>query len=127
MKAACGFNAEGAMDIRRALPTDREVLLDIWLRSVRATHAFVSADDIEAMIPQVSDYLASGETEFRGGRRLVRHAQARQGELTVDVNAQNAAASDFHEACGCVVEGRSEPDDRGRPYPLLHMRLAGAR
>ena len=145
------------MDIRRAMPTDREVLLDVWLRSVRATHTFLSEEDIQAMIPQVRDYLASSETEFwvlgddsgvirgfmgmsgskmeslflapelqrRGaGRRLVRHAQALHGELTVDVNEQNVAARGFYEGCGFVMEGRSELDDQGRPYPLLHMRLA---
>jgi putative acetyltransferase len=145
------------MDIRRAIPTDREVLLDVWLRSVRTTHTFVSEEDIQSMIPQVRDYLASSEPAFwvlrddsgaimgfmgmsgskmeslflapefqrRGaGRRLVRHAQALHGELTVDVNEQNAAARGFYEACGFVVEGRSELDEQGRPYPLLHMRLA---
>ena len=30
------------MNIRRAIPTDRGVLVDIWLRSVRATHTFLS-------------------------------------------------------------------------------------
>lgn len=59
-----------------------------------------------------------------GGRQMVRHAQALHGELTVDVNEQNAAARAFYEACGFVVEGRSELDDQGRPYPLLHLRLA---
>ena len=145
------------MDIRRAMPTDREVLLDVWLRSVRATHTFLSEEDIQAMIPQVRDYLASSEPEFwvlcddsgvirgfmgmsgskmdslflapefqrRGaGRRLVRHAQALRGELTTDVNEQNPAARRFYEACGFVVEGRSELDEQGRPYPLLHLRLA---
>jgi putative acetyltransferase len=143
------------MDIRRAILTDREVLLDVWLRSVRATHTFVSEEDIQSMIPQVRDYLASSATEFwvlcdsgaimgfmgmsgskmeslfiapefqrRGaGRQLVLHAQALHGELTVDVNIQNPAARAFYEACGFVVEGRSELDDQGRPYPLLHMRL----
>lgn len=148
---------EEAMDIRRVMPTDREVLLDVWLRSVRATHTFVSEEDIRSMIPQVRAYLASSEPEFwvlcddsgaimgfmgmsgskmeslflapeflrRGaGRRLVRHAQALHGELTVDVNEQNSAARAFYEACGFVVDGRSELDDQGRPYPLLHMRLA---
>jgi putative acetyltransferase len=52
------------MDIRRAIPTDREVLLDVWLRSVQATHRFVSDEDIQSMIPQVRDYLASREPEF---------------------------------------------------------------
>jgi putative acetyltransferase len=147
------------MDIRRAIPTDREILLDVWLRSVRATHAFVSEEAIQSMIPEVRDYLASVANEFwvvcddggairgfmgmagskmeslflapefqrRGaGRRLVRHAQALHGKLTVDVNEQNATARQFYEACGFVVEGRRELDDQGRPYPLLqlHMRLA---
>jgi putative acetyltransferase len=117
------------MDIRRAIPTDREVLLDVWLRSLRATHTFVSEEDVQSMIPQVRDYLASSEPELwvlcddcgaimgfmgmsgskmealflapefqrRGaGRRLVRHAQALHGELTVDVNEQNAAARAFY-------------------------------
>ena len=147
------------MDIRRAILTDREVLLDVWLQSVRVTHTFVSEEDIQSMIPQVRDYLASSAPEFwvlrddtgtimgflgmsgnkmeslflapefqrRGaGRQLVRHAQALHGELTVDVNEQNVAACAFYEACGFVVEGRSELDDQGRPYPLLHMRLPAA-
>ena len=29
------------MDIRLAILADREILLDLWLRSVRATHTFV--------------------------------------------------------------------------------------
>jgi putative acetyltransferase len=57
-----------------------------------------------------------------GGRALVRHAQSLHGELTTDVNEQNIAARAFHEACGFVVEGRSELDEQGRPYPLLHLR-----
>jgi putative acetyltransferase len=65
-----------------------------------------------------------------GGRRLIEHARARHDELTVDVNEQNTAAVAFYRACGFIVEGRSELDDDGRPYPLLHMRLtapAGSR
>ncbi|MEJ2720159.1 MAG: acetyltransferase [bacterium] len=145
------------MEIRRAMPKEQEDLLDIWLRSVRMTHTFVSEADIRSMIPQVRDYLASSESEFwvlcsdagvvmgfmgmagskmeslflapefhrrGGGRRMVQHAQALYGELTVDVNEQNTAARSFYEACGFVVEGRSKLDDQGRPYPLLHMRLA---
>jgi len=143
--------------IRRALPADRDTLLDIWQRSAHASHTFVSASDLQSMIPQVRDYFASAATEFwmvcdnagavqgfmglagskmeslflapehqrRGaGRRMVRHAQELYGELTVDVNEQNPAARAFYEACGFVVEGRSELDDQGRPYPLLHLRLA---
>jgi putative acetyltransferase len=144
------------MHIRRAIPTDRERLFDIWLRSVRATHTFISESDIQSFIPLVRDYVASDAEfwvlcsdagtvmgfmgmsgskmdslflapEFQrcgGGRLLVRHAQELRGELTVDVNEQNTAACRFYEACGFIVEGRSEVDDGGRPFPLLHMRLA---
>ena len=145
------------MNIRRARSTDREVLSDIWLRSVRATHTFVSKEDIHSFTPLVRDYLGSSEAELwvlcsdsgtvmgfmgmsgskmdalflapefyrcGGGRQLVRHAQELRGELAVDVNEQNLGACRFYEACGFVVEGRSELDDMGRPYPLLHMRLA---
>jgi putative acetyltransferase len=52
------------MGIRRAIPADREALLDLWLRSVRATHTFVSAEHVEAMIPQVREYLASSEPQL---------------------------------------------------------------
>ncbi len=66
------------------------------------------------------------EFQRRGaGRRMVRHAQELYGELTTEVNEQNDAARRFYEACGFVVTGRSELDGQGRPYPLLHMRLAG--
>jgi len=64
--------------------------------------------------------------EFMGrgiGRQLVRHAQSQWADLTVDVNEQNEGATRFYEACGFVVTGRSELDEQGRPYPLLHMKL----
>ena len=35
----------------------------------------------------------------------------------------SVAARGFYETCGFVVEGRSELDDQGRPFPLLLMRL----
>jgi hypothetical protein len=42
----------------------------------------------------------------------------------VDVNEQNPGVCRFYQACGFVVEGRSELDDAGRPFPLLHLRLS---
>jgi putative acetyltransferase len=43
------------MTIRPAGPTDRDTLLDIWLRSVRATHTFLTEDDIQSLLPLVRD------------------------------------------------------------------------
>jgi putative acetyltransferase len=52
------------VEIRRASAEDRDALLAIWQRSAKATHAFVSAADLDAMIPQVRDYLAADATDF---------------------------------------------------------------
>jgi putative acetyltransferase len=142
------------MKIRRSGPTDRETLLDIWLRAVRATHAFLTEDDVQYYLHQMRDGAFTGEvwvlcgdsddpTGFmaldggkveslflapeihRGGhgRRLIEHARRLKGELLVDVNEQNEGACRFYEACGFVLEGRSDVDGSGRPFPILHMRL----
>jgi putative acetyltransferase len=145
--------------VRRASAEDRAALFDIWWRSARQTHLFVSEADFESFRPLVRKYLNSPSTQFwvletargtrmgfmglaggeieslflapefhgrGGGRRLVAHARMLCGGLTVSVNEQNEAAVQFYERCGFAIEGRSECDDDGRPYPLLRMRLAGA-
>jgi putative acetyltransferase len=43
------------MTIRQARPGEQGVLLDIWLRSVRATHTFLSEADIQFFLPLVRD------------------------------------------------------------------------
>jgi putative acetyltransferase len=55
------------------------------------------------------------------GRALVGHALARFPGLVADVNEQNAGAVAFYRRLGFAVTGRSERDDQGRPYPLLHL------
>ena len=142
------------MEIRQSVPADRDVLLDVWLRSVRATHHFLTEADIQSLLPLVRDVALvelelwvlcsdSGDVvgflglsgarvealflapEFRrrgGGRALLDHARRLRGTLAVDVNEQNPEAVQFYQACGFVVVGRSELDDGGRPFPLLHLR-----
>lgn len=55
------------------------------------------------------------------GTALLEHAMAEQQIRLVDVNEQNEQAVGFYVRRGFVVTGRSERDDAGRPYPLLHM------
>jgi putative acetyltransferase len=142
------------MEIRRSLPSDEQMLIDIWLRSVRATHTFLSEDDIQHLHhlvqkgalegleiwvlcsdartpigfmglsgPKVEALFLAPEVHRRGyGRRLLEHARNLKGTLTVEVNEQNPAAVRFYEACGFVVERRSELDGNGLPFPILHMR-----
>jgi len=65
--------------------------------------------------------------DWRGkgvGRRLIRYAIDEHGARTVDVNEQNEQAVGFYLKMGFKVEGRSDEDGNGKPYPLLHMRLA---
>ena len=123
-----------------SLPADRSRLFDIWARSVRQTHDFISDGERAKLPPLVGDDLASPDTEFwgicceqtvmglagnkieslflasvylrqGGGSRLVAHARTLHDELTVDVN--EPAAVSFYKPVGFVVEGRSEQDDQG--------------
>lgn len=45
------------------------------------------------------------------------------GVTDVDVNEQNAQARGFYEHEGFEVIGRSETDEQGELFPILHMRL----
>lgn len=48
------------MDIRTARPQDHPALLSIWEQSVRASHAFLSEEDIQALRPVVRDQALPG-------------------------------------------------------------------
>jgi putative acetyltransferase len=98
--------------LRRARSDDAPELLDIWLRSVRATHAFPTVADISFSQPRVRDYLASDASELYV---VCTDAGAVAGFM-------DTGARRFYEASGFVVEGRSELDGQGLPFPLLHMR-----
>ena len=58
------------------------------------------------------------------GRRLLTYAVDSLGATTLDVNEQNEQAVGFYLRMGFEVVGRSECDGMGKPYPLLHLRLA---
>lgn len=58
------------------------------------------------------------------GRRLLSYAIDSLNATELDVNEQNDQALGFYLRMGFEVIGRSELDGMGKPYPLLHMRLA---
>ena len=54
--------------IRAGRPEDNPGLLDIWLRAVRATHHFLTEDDIQVFVPLLRDhYLAMAELWVAAG------------------------------------------------------------
>ena len=67
------------------------------------------------------------EVHGRGfGTALLNHALTLSPEAVVDASEQATNALPFYEARGFVRTGRSETDPEGRPYPIIHLRYAGA-
>jgi|SRR6187397_1193178 len=58
------------------------------------------------------------------GRILTDFAISELKTDKVDVNEQNGQAVAFYLRMGFVVEGRTDEDGMGRPFPLLQMKLA---
>ena len=52
------------MYVRRALAEDHRGLLNVWERSVRATHDFLDESDVVALKPYVADALASEAVDW---------------------------------------------------------------
>lgn len=68
----------------------------------------------------------SPDARGRGvGKLLLEHAIREQGITKVDVNEQNGQALGFYQHAGFKTSSRSEYDGQGKPYPILHMALAG--
>lgn len=123
-------------------------LVEVWQRSVQATHLFLSAPEIAAIRTYVPQALCGVEhlivaqdesgtpvgfmgvqenrlldPEARGqglGARLLCLGMEQYSELTV--NEQNPAAAGFYRHMGFAVYRRSELDEQGGPYPILYMR-----
>lgn len=128
-------------------------LLDVWERSVRATHLFLQDAQVEAIktyVPQALrgvEHLVVAEAarpvafmgaqtgrlemlfvapEQRGrglGRRLLQLAVRNYGVRELTVNEQNPQAVGFYEHMGFAAYKRTDLDEQGDPYPLLYMRL----
>ena len=131
-----------------------EVLLQIWERSVRATHLFLSdaeVNRIKEYVPRAFEgveHLIVAEAEkpvaFMGtqngrlemlfvapeergrgiGRQLLQYGVENYGVLEVTVNEQNPQAVGFYERMGFETYKRTDTDEEGAPYPLLYMKRA---
>lgn len=140
-------------EIIRCDANDLPALAGIWERSVRATHTFLSEDDIseirEALIPlyfpavdiygilsngTVAGFIGLSEKKiemlfvddaFRGkGLGSALISHALSlGADSVDVNEQNLSALEFYKAKGFRIISRDGHDPAGRPFPILHLTL----
>jgi putative acetyltransferase len=132
---------------------DYQTLVDIWERSVRATHEFLTENDMmEIRDSLISKYFKAvslyviydGETiagfiglydhniemlfidpMYMGKGLGTRLVEFAKslGADSVDVNEQNPKALGFYQANGFHVVSRDEFDSDGRHFPILHLSL----
>lgn len=57
------------------------------------------------------------------GKLLLDFALKELGAKYVDVNEQNAQAVGFYMHMGFTVMSRSDTDEQGRPFPILHLQF----
>ena len=124
----------------------------LWESSVRATHLFLSEDEINNIKQYVPEALnnvsnliivknekpigfmgINGQrlemlfvsNEYRGqgiGKSLLQYGIEKYSINSLTVNEQNPLAVGFYEHMGFEVYKRTELDEQGNPYPLLYMR-----
>ncbi len=136
-----------------AVQEDYPVLAELWQRSVAATHDFIPNEVLAEIRPELPRYFsqvslklwydreeligfsgtADGRLEMlfldpevrnRGlGSQIIQRLKEEDSIRQVSVNEANTAARYFYEKNGFAVKARTEEDEAGRPYPLLHMEL----
>ena len=141
------------MIVRAGEPRDSAAAVAIWRAAVDATHGFLTPADRQAIDAQVSAFLPQSPlwvAELGGevagfmvldgdmiealfvdparhgqgvGSALVAHALTLAPQARVDANEQADNAVGFYLAKGFERIGRSECDNEGRPYPLVHFRF----
>lgn len=77
----------------------------------------VAGDDLSML------FLEPGAIGKGVGKQLLTYAIDQLKVRKVSVNEQNTSAVNFYERFGFKTVGRSEVDDYGNPYPLLHMEI----
>lgn len=84
-----------------------------------AIQAFMGVNDDKIEMLFVSD-------DYRGegiGKRLIEYAINALNIKYVDVNEQNMQGVGFYKHMGFDIFKRSEFDEQGNPFPILHMKL----
>lgn len=136
---------------KKAAPKDEQQIIELWDRSVTATHDFLSQEDKQTMRVEIPNFFPfldiqlwyegnelvgfSGRNEnslemlfidpkFIGqgyGTIILQELVLNHGITLLDVNEQNPAAKRFYFKNGFHIYSRSKLDDQNRPYPILHL------
>lgn len=139
--------------IRKIKETDYPRLIEIWESAVLNTHDFLKEEDFlyyKKQLPVYFQYVTlvgfeqegilAGfmgiaeenlemlfvDNDYRGtgiGKKLIAYATANLHVTKVDVNEQNTQAVGFYKYMGFKIVRRSELDEEGKEYPILHMQL----
>ena len=140
------------MQNRKANVNDYEAIINLWERSVMATHHFLSfkdKEDIKQELPMYFPHLdvrlwhdedfiigftAINENHLEAlfldpdqigkgyGKQIMRTLINDFGITSVDVNKQNEKATGFYLRCGFEIISEDSTDGAGRPYPILHLK-----
>lgn len=130
---------------------DYKLVLNIWEKSARKTHYFLSKEDLDfykTIIPESLDYVNlylwedhgkvvgfSGtekdelvmlflDPEFIGkgyGSKILLNLMETENIKKIDVNTQNEQAKKFYLNHGFEIESEDEIAGFGKPYPITHL------
>lgn len=141
------------MNYHQVTENEFSTLVEIWARSVEQTHDFLQREDFISIKKELATYFPYLDVKvwtdqkkiigFSGvagnklemlfldpiyigqgyGKQIVSTLLKESGIQLVDVNEQNLSAKYFYQALGFESYKRSEVDDAGRPYPILHLKI----
>jgi putative acetyltransferase len=137
--------------IRAATIEDHPQIIELWERSVRATHHFLPEDYLNeiklllpTILPHAEVYVFENNDVIEGftgvaekkmemlfidpasigkgyGRMLAEFCIHTLNADKVDVNEQNEQAVRFYKKIGYQQIGRQELDSMGKPFPVLEL------
>ncbi len=122
-RATHHFLEEGAIESLKKIIQEKEVFAHISLTVARDRNnnivgiMGVSENSLEMLFVD-SAFFGKGV-----GKTLILHAINNLKINKVDVNEQNEQALKFYKHFGFKINSRSDLDDNGLPYPILHMHL----
>jgi putative acetyltransferase len=123
VRATHHFLKKGDIEILKKIILEKNVFSHVNLTCARDINnnivgiMGVSQDNL-AMLFIDSRFIGQGI-----GKLLLLHAITNLNITKVDVNEQNEQALKFYAHFGFKVISRSELDETGKPYPILHMQI----